>query len=129
MSMRINIKKYAPLTVRYGISIVFILFGISQIRDPISWTGYLPSLISSFPISPENFIVINGISEIVLGILLAIGLFTRTVSALLSLHLAGIIISLGYNEIAIRDFGLLMGTLSIFLNGKDDWCLDNKLQS
>ena len=40
--------------------------------------------------------------------------------------LIGIIIGLGYNNIAVRDFGLMLITFAIFLGGKDKWCLDYK---
>ncbi|MEK6856700.1 MAG: hypothetical protein AABX49_01665, partial [Nanoarchaeota archaeon] len=65
--------------------------------------------------------------EVVFGLLLLIGLFTKIVSLILALHLLVISFSLGYNDIAVRDFILSLATFSIFLNGKDKLCLDKKL--
>ena len=34
---------------------------------------------------------------------------------------------LGYNDIAVRDYGLALITFSVVLGGSDVWCLDKKL--
>ena len=72
--------------------------------------------------------LINGIFETIFGFLLLIGLYTRTSSLFLAIHLLTITISLGYNDIAIRDLGLTIATFAIFIHGKDKWCLDNKIK-
>ncbi|MDO8460259.1 MAG: DoxX family membrane protein [Nanoarchaeota archaeon] len=126
MALLEKMKFYAPMSVRYGVGIVFLLFGISQITDPSSWLGYLPVGISNY-IVPTTFILFNGVFDLTLGILLLLGLFTRIVSAIAVLHLLGILATLGYNEVSIRDFGLMLGALSVFLNGPDMWCVDRKV--
>ena len=45
-------------------------------------------------------------------------------SFLLGLHLLGIVFTLGYGAIAIRDLGLAIATFSIFLYRADEFCLD-----
>ena len=124
-----NIKKfsnYSPNILRIGVSLVFLWFGINQVLDPNYFTSYLPDFILNFS-NPVNFVIFNGIFEVIFGILLLLGLFTRLVSIILTLHLLGIIFSLGYNEISVRDFGLMVSSFVVFLNGKDSWCLDRKL--
>src|SRR3989344_4719251 len=120
-----ELKEYAPILTRIAISIVFLWFGINQIINPEHFMGYLPNFILSSTFA-KTFIYLNGTFEIIFGTLLAIGFFTRTAALLLSIHLIGIIIGLGYNNIAVRDFGLMLITFSIFLGGKDKWCLDYK---
>jgi len=117
--------EYSRILTRIAISIVFLWFGINQVINPDYFMGYLPSfiLLSNYA---KTFIYLNGIFEIIFGILLTIGLFTRTAALLLTIHLFGIIIGLGYNDIAVRDFGLMLVTFAIFLGGKDKWCLDWK---
>lgn len=122
-----NLKKYSPIAVRIGISLVFLWFGISQLIDNSAFTGWVPSFISNI-ISASRVVLFNGIFETIFGLLLLLGLFTRLSSLLLALHLIGIVFSVGYNEIGVRDFGLFMAALAIFLNGKDDWCLDNRFR-
>lgn len=119
-------KQYAPSIIRIGISIVFLWFGLNQIFNGDDFLGYLPTFVNSLPLQPLTFILLNGIFEVVFGLLLIVGLLTRISALLLGLHLIGIIISLGYNEIAVRDFGLMIATLSVFIHGNDQWCLSNK---
>ena len=119
-----NLKKYAPATVRIGLSLVFLWFGFNQIFDGQSWISYLPSFVYSLPIKALTFVFLNGLFEVILAGMLIIGVYTRLSSALLSLHLLGIIFSLGYNEIAVRDIGLFFAGLSVFFNGADDYCID-----
>ncbi|MDO8657005.1 MAG: DoxX family protein [Nanoarchaeota archaeon] len=118
-----NWQKYAPILLRLALSFVFLWFGLNQLFDAETFRGYLPEflLASEYGIT---IIVLNGIFETVLGILLAIGLFTRVVSFVLGLHLIGIAVGLGYNDIAIRDIGLALATFSITIGGMDTWCVD-----
>ncbi|MAF35361.1 hypothetical protein CMO91_05975 [Candidatus Woesearchaeota archaeon] len=113
-----NLRPYAPVVVRVGVSLVFIWFGINQLLSPETFLGYVPVMLDAYA---ETLLLVNGIAELVLGIILLSGFLTRPAALLLALHLAGITVSLGYNEIAVRDFGLVLATLSVFLHGKDNW--------
>jgi len=123
-----NYKKYAPILLRIAISLVVLWFGLNQIFNRELLLGYLPQYAFNLPIEPLSLILINGIFETVFGVLLIIGLFTRLSSFLLSLHIFIIAISIGYNDVAIRDIGLALATFAIFLNGPDKWCLDTKFR-
>ena len=63
----------------------------------------------------KTFIYLNGIFELILGAFLILGLFTRITALVLGINLIGIILGLGYNDVAVRDFGLMLITLAIFL--------------
>ena len=78
--------------------------------------------------SVQILIMGNGLIETVFGLLLFAGLFTRLSALLLTIHLLGIAVSLGYNDILIRDLGLSLATFTVFLNGADKWSLDNKIK-
>jgi len=121
-------KEYAPAVARYGVGTVFFLFGISQITNPENWVMWLPSFSYSWGISAMNLIYINGIFDFIIGAMLLIGLYTRVTALIGSIHLAGIIFSIGYSEVAIRDFGLLLVLISIFLRGSDRLCMENKFK-
>jgi uncharacterized membrane protein YphA (DoxX/SURF4 family) len=129
--MTLNIDKhkpYASAILRISMSLVFLWFGLSQIFNSADFLGYLPSFALNLPIQAKTLVILNGIFEAVFGLLLLFGLFTRISSIVLALNLTGIMFSLGYNEIAVRDFGLVMATFVVFINGKDTLCLDNKLR-
>jgi len=122
-----NYKKYAPAIVRVGVSFVFLWFGLNQIFDTSSFLGWLPSWAYSIPISGSVLVIMSGITEVIFGLLLLLGLFTRISALILLLHLIVIITGLGYNDIMIRDIGLAFATLSVLVNGKDVWSLSKWL--
>jgi len=122
-----DLKCYAPIIVRIGLSLVVLWFGINQLIRPDYFIGYLPTFLfeSSYA---TIFIILNGLFEIILGAFLIAGLFTRIAAIILAIHLFFIAISLGYNENAIRDLGLTLALFSIFLAGEDQWCISHKLR-
>ena len=127
MLNNLNTSKYAPFITRYGMSLVFLWFGFTQVMGPESWTSLIPEFITNIThLSALTFVYLNGGMEIVLGILLIIGIYTRISALILALHLLFITIDVGYNAIGIRDFGLTLATLSIFFNGPDFLSLENK---
>lgn len=125
-------RDYAPIAVRFGVGLVFLLLGIDQFIHTAEWTGYLPEwFINLLPAwhTPEQFMIINGILDCTIGLLILIGIYTRIVAMFAVLHLFGVIISLGYNDVAIRDIGIMFATLAIALYGMDRWCLERRWRS
>ena len=121
-------KEYAPIVVRYGIGIVFLLIGLDQAFKPESWTSWLPSFASNLPISGETFFFLTGIFNTIVGVLLLIGLFTRIAAFLAALHLVGVMMTIGYNDVFIRDLGLFLMAISVLFFGADKFCLDNRFR-
>ena len=134
-------KEYSVPIARIGMAFVFLWFGLSQLYDPQSFTGYLPQWIlpgqmgmmhsvmammynTNFQVS--TFVLFNGIFDSVLGFLLLIGFFTRVVALIAALHLLFIAFSLGYNDIAIRDVGLALMALSLVFSGAGKLSFDAK---
>ena len=117
-----KLKAYAPSILRISIALVFFWFSINPLIAPSNWTGFLPEFLGSYP-NPEIFIYMNAIFELIFGTLLILGFFVRISALLLGLHLIGITIALGYNAIAIRDFGLAIAALCVSINGKDRLCV------
>jgi len=117
-------KKYSPSIVRFGVGAVFLSFGIMQLTSPSNWTGILPNFVTQY-FNPISLVYFNGSFDLLVGIFLLSGLYTRIVSFFASLHLITIIFVLGFNPITIRDFGLLLALISIFFHGPDELCLNN----
>ncbi len=123
-------QKYGSIIVRIGISLVFLWFGISQLLDPSSWVGFVPDYATKMiPVPATTLVFLNGLFEVIFASFLITGFFTRISALLLALHMAHIITVVGYNEIAIRDFGIFMGALSVFFTGPDFLTLDKKIKS
>ena len=66
--------------------------------------------------------------EIIIGTLLLIGLFTRIISGIAAFYMSGVMAAVGYNDIAVRDVGIMLATVSLFLSGGEKWCLDLQLR-
>ena len=82
------------------------------------WPGYLaPWIVNRIPFSAQNAMYIVGVVEIVDAILVAIK--PRYAAWIVTAWLAGIIINLltysGFYDIALRDFGLLIGAIALAL--------------
>lgn len=119
-----KLKPFASTVLRIGLSLVILWFGYQQISDSKSWIGYLPEWTASFPISAITFIYLNAIFELIFGSLLLAGLFTRTSSLLLALHMLEITYVVGFDPTGVRDFGITVGMFAIFLFGSDNFSLD-----
>ena len=129
MSKIERLKRYSPALLRTGIAVVFLWFGFSQLKNPANWTRMMPSFFTEFfNMSAESLIYMNGTFEVVLATLLLLGLWTRVVSLFLGLHLLHITSIVGYGAVGARDLALALVTLSIFLNGADEFCLDKILK-
>ncbi len=109
-------------------SLVFLYFGFQQVYAPDNWTGFVPDFLAGTIMTSNNWVVLNGVVELSLGIFLLIGLYSKFSSLILSLHLFGIVFSIGLTPLGVRDFGLAFATLVVFLNGADEFCLDWKLK-
>lgn len=119
-------KNFAPIILRIGLSLVFLWFGLQQFLHTSMWTGLVPNwIVSTSGFSAATLVHFNGAFEIVFGLCLFFGFFTQVTAFLLALHLLDIMFTVGYNDIGVRDFGLAMATIAIFLYGADAWCLDN----
>ncbi len=94
---------------RLGLGFVLIWFGIGELVQPGQWTGYIPSALHSLPEVP--MILAHGYALFVVGVLLALGQWTRPMAALAALILLSIIATLimngGGTSLYIRDIGLL----------------------
>lgn len=123
-----KLNEYAPIVLRISFALVILWFGFTSAFNYEALVGYLPSFAYGFGISAKGIMMINGLFEIIFGGLLMIGLFTRISSFLLFLHIIVIMFGLGYNDLAVRDFGLAFASLSVFLFGPDKFCLDKKLK-
>lgn len=122
-------REYAPLFVRLGVGFVFLLLGIQQFLFTEQWTSWLPEwLVKALPDSAlaVRVILINAAIDSVLGLALLLGIFTRIVAILMIIHLVGVLLALGYNDIAIRDLGILLAAIAVAIHGPDRWCLETR---
>jgi uncharacterized membrane protein YphA (DoxX/SURF4 family) len=124
---KMQLQSYAPIVVRYGMSIVILWFALQQFLHPATWVAYVPDgAVSITHMSAMTLVYLNALFEATFGTLLLLGWYTRIVALLLALHLFDIMWIVGYGEIGVRDFGLAIATFSVFLSGHDRFCLDHE---
>lgn len=98
--------------IRLGLAFVFIYFGIDKLINPINWLGYVPAWIETI-VPLRQFILANGVLEIILGLGLLYHKTLRIAANIIILFLAAVIASLGFDEITVRDTGLLFMAIAL----------------
>jgi uncharacterized membrane protein YphA (DoxX/SURF4 family) len=108
----------AFLLLRIGFTVAPILFGLDKFANVLTddWTRYLaPAFNDIIPGSAEDAMYMVGAIEIVAGIVVFVA--PRFGGLLVAAWLAGISVNLlivgGYGDIALRDFGLMLGALTL----------------
>jgi hypothetical protein len=103
--------------LRLGFIAAPILFGLDKFTNlMVDWSIYLaPWLNDIIPGSADQFMYVVGIVEIAAGLLVA---FKPSIGGyIVAAWLAGIIVNLlsipGYYDVALRDFGLLLGAVAL----------------
>lgn len=103
--------------LRIGFALAPVLFGLDKFFDVmVDWEIYLAPWINDIvPGSATDAMYMVGVVEIAAGI--AVAVKPRYGAYLVAAWLGGIIVNLltlsGYYDIALRDFGLLLGALTL----------------
>jgi hypothetical protein len=120
---RLNLLRRDPaaqsfLLLRIAFTAAPILFGIDKFANVLTndWTRYLSHQFNDLiPGTAADAMHMVGVVEIAAGIAVAVA--PRFGGALVAAWLGGIILNLllvgGYGDIALRDFGLLLGALTL----------------
>ena len=108
----------AFMLLRIAFTLAPILFGLDKFAEVLTddWTKYLAAEFNDvIPGSAQDAMYLVGGIEIVAG--LAVFIAPRFGGVLVAAWLGGIIVNLllvgGYGDIALRDFGLLLGALTL----------------
>jgi hypothetical protein len=109
----------AYLLLRVGFTVAPILFGLDKFFNwTVHWPDYLAPWVDDIvPGSAQDFMYFVGVVEIAAGILVALA--PRIGAYVVAAWLAGIVVNLltadppTYYDIALRDFGLLLGALTL----------------
>jgi hypothetical protein len=108
----------AFMLLRIAFTVAPILFGLDKFAEVLAddWTRYLATEFNDIiPGSAADAMHIVGVVEIAAGLIVAIA--PRFGGLLVAGWLGGIIVNLllvgGYGDIALRDFGLLVGALAL----------------
>ncbi|HEX6387876.1 MAG TPA: hypothetical protein VFZ89_00460 [Solirubrobacteraceae bacterium] len=113
-----NPAAQAFLLLRIAFTVAPILFGLDKFAEVLTddWTRYLAGEFNDvIPGEAQDAMYLVGGVEIVAGLVVLVA--PRFGGLLVAAWLGGIIVSLllvgGYGDIALRDFGLLLGALTL----------------
>ena len=116
-SLRNDSAYQAYTLLRIAFTVAPIAFGIDKFfNGMVDWEKYLAPWINRLmPGTGHSFMLFVGVVEIIAGLVVA--LKPRYGAFLVAAWLAGIVVNLltysGYYDIALRDFGLLLGALTL----------------
>ena len=110
--------RQAFLLLRIAFTVAPILFGLDKFAEVLTndWPRYLSTEYNDIlPGNADDAMYIVGVVEVVAGLVVAA--LPRYGSLLVAGWLGGIIVNLllvgGYGDIALRDFGLMLGALTL----------------
>lgn len=109
--------RQAFLLLRTVFTVAPVLFGLDKFTNALTdWTTYLaPVATSMIPLPAQTIMYGVGVVEILAGLLVAFR--PRIGSLVVAAWLFGIIVNLmilgGFYDVALRDFGLLVGALAL----------------
>lgn len=111
---------HSQIVLRLALALVFLWFGADKFLHPAYWlNAWVPreilSFISRFRISGTEFVYINGIFEVLVGISLTLNIFLDFFSLLAFLFLASTLLFHGLNEVLVRDIALMGGFLALLV--------------
>src|SRR3989344_2063556 len=131
--MNENLKKYAPIFLRLGLAIVFLLFGYQKLSVPEQTRAEIQLLLDVGLGSASAINYYLGLAELLVATGFLFGAYIKYVAPLASILLTGFFISFFWKYGAsvdptlYRDLGLLGGSLSLWFFGAGSWSLDGWL--
>jgi len=118
MNFKFSKENLGIYILRFGLAIVFLYFGISQILDQSRWIYLIPDRFFMFYIHEvlkSKLVFVNGIFDTIIALSLISRFFINIFSLLGFVHLLSItVFSLGFEPSGIRDLGLAFAMLSLF---------------
>jgi uncharacterized membrane protein YphA (DoxX/SURF4 family) len=123
-----RLQRYAPLSLRFGLAAVFLIFGLDKFRSEeaqfASWADWVPGWFSVLIGGRvKEFIYVLGVFEVLGGLAFLTGYVLFWASLLSSVFLlATVLVSTSgpffgkIDQSTIRDIGLLGATLSLMLS-------------
>src|SRR5438874_2085745 len=103
--------------LHFGFTVAPILAGLDKFFHLlVNWDQYLPETVAKVsPLPAHTLMLIVGVIEIVAGIGVALKprIFAYIVAAWLAVIIINLFLIPGYFDIALRDFGLLLGALAL----------------
>jgi uncharacterized membrane protein len=103
--------------LRFGFTVAPILAGLDKfLHLMVNWDQYLPGVVKNVsPIPSHTLMLVVGVIEIIagIGVWLKPRIFAYVVAAWLAVIIVNLLLIPGYFDVALRDFGLLLGAVAL----------------
>ena len=112
---RVTPSRNAYQILRLGFTVAPILFGLDKFFNLMTdWPEYLPEFVTD-AVSGTVVMAVVGVVEIAagIGVWLRPKIFAWVVAAWLAVIIITLVIAGGFWDIALRDFGLLLGAVAL----------------
>lgn len=108
--------RYAHGLLTAALAIVFLYFGIDKFAHPTLWIGWIPLWMDGLlGMSVNVWLGLIGALEILFALLLLFPVrkVRQAACILIALHLVAILTQVGWNDVGVRDTGLLLAALAL----------------
>ncbi len=110
--------RYSNLFLRLALAFVFLWFGIDKFFHPAYWlSAWVPASVihmaAAFHVASGAVVYAVGVFELLVGISLLANMFVGLFGSLAVAFLVVVSLFSGFNEILVRDIGLIGGLLSL----------------
>lgn len=119
-------EKHSSLILRIGLGMSFLFLGVNKIAKPEIWVGWIPLQLKPLIPDVNQFLVFNGVMEVVAAFMLIFGIYTKVASVAVSAFLLAILLFFGADDITSRDIGLLAMAITIVVLGPGELSVDEK---
>lgn len=111
-----NLSKYSPLVLRIAIGFVFIWFGWSSIFQTDMWVRLVPEWATAL-LSAAALVKIHGVVELVFGVFVVVGVYTRISALILFLSILHTVFLVS-GPTQARDISITIATLALAIYKK-----------
>ena len=108
--------------LRVGLGLMYVYSGVSLIRHPLDWQGFLPPWFGELVgrvLPLPTYLALQGVGELVMALVFLLPvmplLIVRVAAIAVTLEFAGILLFTGLDLITFRDIGLLGAAAGLFL--------------
>ncbi|MDZ4209884.1 MAG: DoxX family membrane protein [Candidatus Curtissbacteria bacterium] len=110
--------RISNLILRLSLAGVFLWFGIDKFFHPIYWINawtpdFFINLIATLNISTHTLMYSVGVIELLVGISLVSNMFVDFFALIAIVFLISVSLFHGFNEVLVRDIGIIGGLLSL----------------
>jgi len=133
-SIALRFQKFAPVFLRFGLAVVFLLFGLQKLINPSQTTAEIQLLLSFELADAAALSFYMGLVEILIALAFIVGFkvrfFALVSSLLVSMLFISFFVKYGFsiNPDLYRDIGLLGASGALFLLGAGPWSIESLLR-